>query len=461
VDSKLVLITCVIKLGVCAATASAVMRSRIFKNLLFKAHRTLNQELHMVAFMAVPLTLGVWVRTSVRNFFAADVAFEAAILLGLIGGRYAGLLAGMMLAFPAFLHGEFLSLPFYLAVGFVGGVCRDAAADREAIWSFSPFMDLSVYRWLKRAIKRPFRLDWQISFFIVICGLQLIRMEISRTNPGMLFNVDSREPLVLLAIFATVVACVAVPLKVWNVTRVELKLEEQERLLLQARLDALQSQINPHFLFNTLNSVSSLVRLKPETARELILKLSNILRALLNRHDAFVPLSDEIAFIDDYLDIEVVRFGADKLRFLKQLDPETLDVIIPAMLLQPLVENSIKHGIAPRLEGGTIWLRSRIDGNLDKLIIELEDNGVGISAIDASDVHGPPRAADGRVKIGMHNVAERLLVLYGEQAVMQVNPGENGTGTLIRLELPTLRPTGNLKDSAAAMVYEIRSASRP
>ena len=93
-------------------------------------------------------------------------------------------------------------------------------------------------------------------------------------------------------------------------------------MLLQARLDALQSQINPHFLFNTLNSISSLVRFKPDEARELVVKLANILRSLLRKHDAFVKLRDEIEFIDNYLDIEVVRFGQDKLRVTKELDPE-------------------------------------------------------------------------------------------------------------------------------------------
>jgi two-component system LytT family sensor kinase len=259
-----------------------------------------------------------------------------------------------------------------------------------------------------------------------------------------------------LAIMATVVACVAIPLKVWNVNRIELKLEEQERLLLVARLDALQSQINPHFLFNTLNSVSSLVRFQPETARELILKLSKILRALLSRHDAFLPLREEIAFIDDYLDIEVVRFGAEKLRFEKQIEEDALDVIVPSMLLQPLIENSIKHGIAPRIEGGTVWLRAHIA--VDRLVIELEDNGIGIANAAAleSRVHDDTT----RTRIGMSNIAERLRVLYGDQGKMQVRRPDRGEGTLIRIELPLLQSSGSLKDSAAQALYEIRSSVR-
>ena len=140
-------------------------------------------------------------------------------------------------------------------------------------------------------------------------------------------------------------------------------------------MEALQNQINPHFLFNTLNSVSSLVRFDPDTARELIIKLANILRRLLNSSDAFVPLREEVEFIDNYLDIEVVRFGRDKLRVVKELETSSLDTMVPSMLLQPLVENSIKHGLSSKIDGGSIYLRSRLTDS--HLIIEVEDDGVG------------------------------------------------------------------------------------
>jgi two-component system LytT family sensor kinase len=256
----------------------------------------------------------------------------------------------------------------------------------------------------------------------------------------------------LLAVFATTVATVAIPIKIWNLTRIEMKLEEQERLLLEARLDALQSQINPHFLFNTLNSVSSLVRFDPDRARELIVKLSKILRRLLGKHDEFVQLRDEIEFVDDYLDIEVVRFGRDKLRVYKHLDPETLDIVIPAILLQPLVENCIKHGLAPKVDGGSITIRSRIQDG--KLMIQVEDDGVGMSA--------PPAVAAEQLGsgrgIGMVNVAERLHVLFGDEGKLTVQ-SRDGHGTLVMLEMPVLNtelpPAG-----AAAAIYAARSSTR-
>jgi two-component system LytT family sensor kinase len=242
---------------------------------------------------------------------------------------------------------------------------------------------------------------------------------------------------------------VAIALKVLNNTRIEMKLEEQERLLLQARMEALQSQINPHFLFNTLNSVASLVRFDPDTAREMILKLSKILRRLLRKGDSFAELREEFEFIDDYLDIEVIRFGRDKLSVVKELEAESLDVVIPSMLIQPIVENSIKHGIAPKITGGTIYLRSRIEDGL--LVIEVEDDGVGIvePGSEASEWNTPQHGTG----IGMANVRERLNVLYSDAARMEVE-SRTGAGTVVRILLPVPH-TGEMD----GVNYDLRSDS--
>jgi two-component system LytT family sensor kinase len=254
---------------------------------------------------------------------------------------------------------------------------------------------------------------------------------------------------VKIAIYASSIMVIGIELKIWNSVRIQIKLEEQERLLLQARMVALQNQINPHFLFNTLNSVSSLVRFDPDTAREMIIKLANILRRLLKSSDAFVPLSDELEFIDNYLDIEVVRFGRNKLQVLKELDPASLEVMIPSMLLQPLVENSIKHGLSSKIGGGRIYLRSQLAD--DHLIIEVEDDGVGMgSAILLEKPTGL-----GGTGIGMANVAERLKVLYGDAAKMTIDSPE-GNGTLVRLRLPVL-PT---EDANVGALYADRSSTR-
>jgi two-component system LytT family sensor kinase len=237
---------------------------------------------------------------------------------------------------------------------------------------------------------------------------------------------------------------VAIALKVLNNVRIEMKLEQQERLLLQARMEALQSQINPHFLFNTLNSISSLVRAKPDSAREMIVKLGNILRRLLRKGDSFVPLREEFEFLDDYLDIEVARFGRDKLKVVKELEPASLDHLVPSMILQPLVENAFKHGLSSKVEGGTIYLRSRCAEH--RLVLEVEDDGVGMPA-DGT------RASSG-TGIGMENVTERLLVVYGDAAEINVESQPN-RGTLIRLVLPVLEAE-ELGGSVVGAIYEER-----
>jgi two-component system LytT family sensor kinase len=236
---------------------------------------------------------------------------------------------------------------------------------------------------------------------------------------------------------------VAIPLKIWNASRIEIKLKEQQRLVLEARFDALQRQINPHFLFNTLNSIASLVRFRPEMAREMIVQLGNILRALLKDHDAYVPFREELSFTDDYLGIEVVRFGAEKLRVVKEIDPETLELLVPCVLLQPLIENSIKHGLEPRLQGGTITLRSRILET--KLIVEVEDDGVGMPEGRVREVGFVSRGSG----IGMRNVRERLEVLYGNNARFEVF-SRPGRGTRVTLEIPMAPNVLVLADQTSA-----------
>src|SRR5207342_1967303 len=154
------------------------------------------------------------------------------------------------------------------------------------------------------------------------------------------------------------------------------RLQEQEKLLLAAKIEALANQINPHFLFNTLTSISSLIRTQPDTARMLITKLSGLLRRLMRSTDHFVSLREELESIDEYLDIETIRFGP-QLRVAKEISADTLDLIVPSMILQPLVENSIKHGLSKKVGGGRILLRTeRRPGGV---FIEVHDDGMGLT----------------------------------------------------------------------------------
>jgi two-component system LytT family sensor kinase len=448
-ESRLILINLLIKLGVAAAVSSSLVRSKEFKSLLFREERSFRQKIYLVLWMALPIMFGVWIRFSAQSFLAGDLSFETALLLGVIGGRWAGSLGGVLLSIPATLHGEWAAMPFAVLSGFVAGQLRTMAVDKDDIWSFSPFIDQSIFRLIKRNLPRPRLFDWQVMFFTTVVGLRFVETELSRYLPHSIFSLESPDNWwVWAAIYAASVTAIGIELKVFNSVRIQIKLEEQERLLLHARMEALQSQMNPHFLFNTLNSISSLVRFDPDTARELISKLATILRRLLSSADSFVPLREEVEFIDNYLDIEVVRFGRDKLRVVKELDPASLDVMVPSMLLQPLVENSIKHGLSSMVEGGSIYLRSRLSDS--RLIIEVEDNGVGMAAAQLTDARNTRGTG-----IGMANISERLEMLYGNTARMSVD-SDPGKGTLVRIRLPLLQAMGAVPEA----FYEERSSTR-
>ncbi len=434
VTTSVILITLLVELGVAAAWSSSLTRSKTFRDLLMIRHRTLRQNAVLLALICVPLVLGVEARLVVPNFLAADISLETTILIGLLFGPLAAIVGGAAFALPAILHGEYWALPVNVAVAALAG-SFGRFADVDEVWSFSPLIDLSIYRWITRNLRRP-HLDRQILLLMLITVMRFAASRLSGWNPRRLFELYSDVWWVEMLICFCSPVVVGIPLKIWNQVRIERKLEEQARkleeqtrLLLEARLDALQRQINPHFLFNTLNSITSLVRSKPELAREMIVKLANILRALLKDRDAFVPFAEELTFTDDYLDIEVVRFG-EKLRVVKQIAPETLGLVVPSMLLQPLLENSIKHGLEPRIDGGTVYLRSRITDQ-GRLLIEVEDDGVGID---------PARPGTGNFMrpgtgIGMRNVRERMQVLYGNAADVEIE-SRPGRGTKVVLQMP-------------------------
>lgn len=423
------LFTLLVKLGVVAALASILTRSSTVKRMLMRENRTLNQRLQLSLWFSVTFAASVATRV-VKNYQAVDLGLEGSLLAGILGGYVTGLLSGILISIPAMLNGETLTMPLLASLGVLGGLLRDCAPDTEEIWRFSPFFDLNIYRFFKE--NRNHR---RAAFHLLFCGAILFA-EFLRQILGIFFGAKkvfflypswlNPHPLTVMAVYATTLFAVALPLKIWNNTRNERKLEEQQRFLMQARLAALTSQINPHFLFNTLNSVSSLIRTNPNQARVMVLKLSNILRRLLRKHDNFNALREELSFIEDYLSIEVVRFG-EKLRFEKEVDANTLDMLVPSMLLQPLIENCIKHGLSSKVEGGTIHLRTRRTES--RLHLTVEDDGVGIPEAKLATM-----LEEG---IGVSNVNERLKVLFGDEYRMWIDSSP-GRGTRIEIEVPEL-----------------------
>ncbi len=424
-----IFVTLLVKLSVIASLASIIARFDKFRRLLLVEERTPRQKLLFAAFLGLPFAFGVLARVLPTHYQGFDLNLEITVVAGLLGGTMVGLMTGMMVSLPALLipaHHELLAVPMAVLYAVVAGSARWVCPNKEEIWKFSPFIDLSLYRSIKQRFKQP-AMDWQVLFFLICVFLEMTRISIGRIAHGRLFYLNTPHVWTEILIMMATAIAVALPLKIWNNTRIERKLEEKERLLIQARVDALISQINPHFLFNTLNTISSLIRYEPDTARKLLMKLSSILRRRLRTQTHFQPLRQELEFIDDYLDIEVARFGRDKLQIRKEIDPGSLDAVVPSMVLQPLVENAIRHGIGPKIEGGTIVVRSsRKDG---RIAIEVADNGVGISLASQQEI-----SATG---IGIMNVRERLRALYGQDFQMTIDSQPN-VGTTVRFEIPEL-----------------------
>lgn len=423
------LITLFVKTGLVAALASFGVRSAAVKRMLQREERTLGQRVRLMLWFAAMFLPGVATRVVTGNYPALDLGLEGSLLAGLTGGYVCGWMTGMVLSIPGMLNGEILALPFFSIVGLAGGLLRDSASDREDIWRFSPFPDVNIYRIFQRG--RDFQSALLHAWFaLAVLAVEFLRQALGTPfHPPRLFTLGKLgdPPGMLAGLYISTYFCITLPLKVWSNTRSEAKVEEQHRLLLQARLEALSSQINPHFLFNTLNSVSTLIRLDPEQARTMVMRLARIMRKRLQSPDHFAALRDEIEFIDDYLSIERVRFG-EKLRVVKRIEPAAAQMAVPSMLLQPLVENSIKHGISSKVEGGTITLSARRVG--DRLVIEVEDDGVGISEADLALVFNKG--------IGVSNVRERLEVLYGRNYKMNIDSRE-GRGTRIEIEVPEMQ----------------------
>ncbi len=427
------LLILMVKVAVAAALASILSRSAAFQRMLIRDDRTLMQRFQLSLILSIAYGLSVATRF-LPGYDAVDLGLEGSIVAGLIGGYFCGLLSGIMISLPAcFIGGEWMSMPLFAGIGVLGGLMRDIAPDKEDVWRFSPFFDLSLWQLLRRRGELR-RSAFRIACLLMIIFAEILRFGVARLfSPGEVFLLVANWPhpsmLTAAAVFLSTIFAVTIPLKIWNNFRNEKKLEAQQRRLNEARLAALTSQINPHFLFNTLNTVSSLIRTSPEEARRIVYKLSSILRRLLRNTENFSPLRDEMAFIENYMAIELVRFG-DKLRFVKEIEENTLDRLVPSMLLQPLIENSIRHGLSSKVEGGTVRVSSRIENGRIHLLVE--DDGVGISEARLSRLF--------ELGIGISNVNERLKVLFGDGYKLWID-SKPGEGTRTGIEIPELQAT--------------------
>jgi sensor histidine kinase YesM len=195
-----------------------------------------------------------------------------------------------------------------------------------------------------------------------------------------------------------------------------------EKQLAQSQLDALRMQLHPHFLFNTLNSISVLMRDDTQAANRMLLRLSELLRvALKSESKQEIPLREELEFLGSYLEIEQTRFQ-DRLTVNFDIEKDTLDAYVPNLILQPIVENAIRHGIAPRAEAGLIQIQARRENGSVELCVK--DNGAGLSETEGIESG-----------IGLSNTRKRLEKLYGERYGFEISSPSTG-GLQVRLKIP-------------------------
>jgi LytS/YehU family sensor histidine kinase len=206
--------------------------------------------------------------------------------------------------------------------------------------------------------------------------------------------------------------------------------DRQRTLAADARLEALQAQIRPHFLFNVLNTIIAFSRTDPDRARDLLIELAAFFRRSLQHRGSTIPLRDEIEYVNTYLTLERARFG-ERLFYRVRVDPRALDVPVPILTLQPLVENAVVHGLSHREGPGTVSVTARIHGN--RLVIYVSDNGVGIPRAKQYEIFEMGRGSG--MGVGLSNVAERMMGLYGPQYHLKLRSRE-GSGTTVRLTVP-------------------------
>lgn len=224
------------------------------------------------------------------------------------------------------------------------------------------------------------------------------------------------------------------------------ELDLQAQLVTKAQLEALRAQINPHFLFNTLNTIIMFSRTDPEMARRLLIRLASFFRHAFKQTGHFITLREELECVNTYLVLEKARFH-EKLRFTRDVDEVLLDYQVPVLTLQPLVENAVKHGVMPKMGEGTVHIVVRRAGS--EMYVEISDDGVGISPEILPHVFNPGFGSGSGV--GLSNVNERLKSLFGPESALHVESRVN-RGTRVYFKIPLIRGRAEEEEEGGALV---------
>ena len=224
------------------------------------------------------------------------------------------------------------------------------------------------------------------------------------------------------------------------------RLAEQRTLAARAELQVLRAQLNPHFLFNTLHSVTALVRSDPDAVEDALVRFGSLLRYVLDasKRDEDATVEDEIGFVRAYIELERMRLG-DRLRVVEEIDQDALDCLVPALTLQPLVENAIRHGIAPRADGGELRINAQLEG--DQLVIEVRDDGPGAIPDTISNSDG----------VGLSLVKKRIAARFGPEGHVDIK-ATRGFAVTVRAPAHSMRPEARQQKLNERFAISARSA---
>jgi hypothetical protein len=328
------------------------------------------------------------------------VWLEVGAVLGVIAatsGHHMALLEGVSFAVPMSFLMAFVCLsPFY--------VCRTLPL-RSSTWG---------------RLIRHHLLATAVASGAVMLAARLLASALSSVWPGLDGQFAIAAPVLTVFVALTFLLSIALH---YAFLEVETS-RRAEVLAREAQLKALKAQVNPHFLFNSLNSISALTSLDPARARDMCVGLADFLRASLRLGERVtVPFGEELALTNMYLEVEQARFGT-RLRLIRDIDPDCDTCEVPALLIQPLVENAVKHGIAMMAEGGDILISGRREHNL-----------IRFSISNPFDPDAPSQVRDG---IGLRNVRERLEARYGSAAKMQIEATERNYQVTLTFPARTL-----------------------
>lgn len=403
------------KMGLLAAAALVVvlvpgLRARLFGGPGARGRRT--------AAAVFGLLLSIWgamlgLEVSGEHF---NVRAIGVLLAALLGGPLSGLVAGLGAGLFYAARVDEATAPWVLVASIVDGVLAGAIATRRPEVTREPLRAAAVALVVQSG-----------HILLVGCGL-LLTAQADRYLPAWPAHVAK-----LVVNAAGVGLFVAVAQLIVSQQEAAVALAKAQADAQKASLEALRRRLEPHFLFNALNAVRATIRRDPEKARELVADLSDLYRYLLT-HPEDSDLQEEIEHAKSYLAIEDVRLGQGRLSVKVDLDPAAAREKVPALLVQPLVENAVKHGIARHEGAGTVTIAARIEGGVLSVAVTNESEGASI----------PPVAEPGRPHEGTHialeTLRERLVARYGPEASLTLTERAGGAVQTVRIPLGTARP---------------------